>query len=66
MLFETVNLIDVSYYEVLGVTKKASTQEIRQAYKKLAVKLHPDKTSVSYCQKTTQLLWQCLQISSHL
>jgi preprotein translocase subunit Sec63 len=35
--------MDGDYYQILGVPKQATDDQIKKAFKKLAIKYHPDK-----------------------
>ena len=37
---------EITYYNILGVNETASNQELRKAFCKLSIELHPDTTSL--------------------
>ncbi|PJA38978.1 molecular chaperone DnaJ, partial [candidate division WWE3 bacterium CG_4_9_14_3_um_filter_41_6] len=53
-----------SYYEILGISAKASDAEIKSAYKKLAKKYHPDVNKEASAKNTFQQVSKAYQILS--
>ncbi|CAM1332397.1 DNAJB9 (predicted) [Pycnogonum litorale] len=43
--------LNKDYYEILGIKRTASTKDIKKAFRKLAVKYHPDKNKSKEAEK---------------
>jgi len=50
--------ISKNYYDVLGITKSATDREIKKAFRKLAIKYHPDKNKEEGAEKKFQEIAQ--------
>lgn len=55
---------DVSLYEIVGVSEKATPDEIKKAYRRLALHLHPDKNTAPDAQEKFQQLQRVYSILS--
>ena len=53
-----------SYYKVLGVDKKSSKQEIKKAFRKLAVQYHPDKNDSPDAEEKFRKIAEAYEILS--
>jgi len=62
-LIAKIKKAGADYYEVLGVAKGSSEADIKKAYRKLALKLHPDKCQADGAEevfKTVSRAFACL------
>ncbi len=52
------------YYEVLGVARDASADDIKKSYRKLAIKLHPDRNKEAHAEEKFKELSEAYAVLS--
>ena len=48
------------FYDILGVSKNSSQQEIKSAYRKLALKWHPDRNKEAGANEKCKGFYFCI------
>ncbi|KAK4054603.1 Chaperone protein dnaJ [Microbotryomycetes sp. JL221] len=52
------------YYEILGLDKKCSDNDVKKAYRKLALSLHPDKCGAPGAEEAFKMVSKAFQVLS--
>src|SRR5438270_4205600 len=53
------------YYEILGVSKTASAEEIKKAYRKLALEYHPDRNKTKEGEEKFKEVTKAFEVLSN-
>ena len=59
-------IVDMSYYELLGVRGDATEVEIKKAYRKRAIQLHPDKNKAPDAEEQFAQLGAAYQVRARV
>lgn len=52
------------YYKVLGIARDASEDDVKRAYRKMALKYHPDKNSAAHAEEKFKEIGKAYQVLS--